>query len=69
MYVTPAKAGVQNLLERLDSGLAVIPDPDPGRNDGKENFSTFYKSISVFLFKNYFMGMLRIHKMSRLKAL
>ncbi len=34
-FVTPAKAGVQNLFERLDSGLAVIPDPDPGRNDAK----------------------------------
>jgi len=36
-YVTPAKAGVQNLLERLDS--------DFRRNDGKENFSTFYEAI------------------------
>ena len=36
--VTPAKAGVQvsyKFLKTLDSGLAVIPDHDPGRNDGK----------------------------------
>lgn len=36
--VTPAKAGVQvshKFLKTLDSGLAVIPDPDPGRNDKK----------------------------------
>jgi hypothetical protein len=28
-------AGVQKLLKKLDSGLAVIPDPDPGRNDNQ----------------------------------
>ena len=43
--VTPAKAGVQNLLERLDSDLAVIPDPDPGRNDAKRELLTFYVLI------------------------
>ena len=51
--VTPAKAGVQvshKFLKTLDSGLAVIPDPDPGRNDGKENFSTFYESINITTF-------------------
>jgi hypothetical protein len=36
-YVTPAKAGVQILLEILGSGFR--------RNDGEENFSTFYKTI------------------------
>jgi hypothetical protein len=38
--VTPVKTGVQmvcNCLKRLDSGFR--------RNDGKENFSTFYESI------------------------
>lgn len=36
--VTPAKAGVQvsqQFLKKLGSALAVIPDPDPGRNDKK----------------------------------
>jgi len=27
------------------SGLAVIPDYDPGRNDGKKNISPFYEAI------------------------
>jgi len=48
--VTPAKAGVQvshKFLKTLDSGLAVIPDSDPGRNDGKENFGTFYECIKL----------------------
>jgi len=46
--VTPAKAGVQishNLLKGLGSGLHVIPDFDPGRNDGEEHLSTFYDTI------------------------
>jgi len=34
-------------LERLDSGLAVIPDPDPGRNDKKGRFLTFYEFINI----------------------
>ena len=51
-FVTPAKAGVQNLLERLDSGLAVIPDPDPGRNDAKREFLTFYETSNCDLVKN-----------------
>jgi hypothetical protein len=40
--VTPAKAGVQvshKFLKTLDSGFR--------RNDGKENFSTFYESITI----------------------
>ena len=40
-------SGIQNSLNLLDSGLAVIPDPDPGRNDEKENFSTFYETIKI----------------------
>jgi hypothetical protein len=28
-------SGIQNILKSLDSGLAVIPDPDPGRYDNK----------------------------------
>jgi len=32
---------VCNCLKRLDSGLAVIPDFDPGRNDGKRYFVIF----------------------------
>jgi len=35
------------LFDLLDSGLNFIPDPDPGRNDGKENFSTFYVTINI----------------------
>jgi hypothetical protein len=42
-----ARSGIQNVLNLLDSSLAVIPDPDPGRNDKKENFSTFYESIKI----------------------
>jgi hypothetical protein len=34
-------------LERLDSGLAVIPDPDPGRNDAKKGFLTFCGYIKI----------------------
>jgi len=48
--VTPVKTGVQircKCLNRLDSGLAVIPDPDPGRNDEKWLFSTFYELINI----------------------
>ena len=40
--------GVQvnhKFLKTLDSGLAAIPDHDPGRNDGKWHFSTFYEFI------------------------
>ena len=29
------------------TGLVVIPDPDPGRNDGKENFSTFTSASNL----------------------
>jgi hypothetical protein len=32
-----ARSGIQNVLNLLDSGFR--------RNDGKENFSTFYESI------------------------
>jgi hypothetical protein len=42
--------GVQvsdKFLKTLDSGLAVIPDPDPGRNDKKWCFLTFYETIKV----------------------
>ncbi|MEA1948075.1 MAG: hypothetical protein U9N83_12325, partial [Thermodesulfobacteriota bacterium] len=39
--------GIQKPLNLLDSGLAVIPDPDPGRNDKKGCFSTFYEIIKV----------------------
>jgi len=42
-----ARSGIQNVLHLPDSGLAVIPDTDPGRNDGKENFSTFYVTITL----------------------
>jgi hypothetical protein len=38
---------VCNCLKRLDSGLAVIPDPDPGRNDGKRYFGAFYEIVKV----------------------
>jgi len=34
-------------MKRLDSGLAVIPDPDPGRNDKKPYFLSFYEFIKV----------------------
>jgi len=37
--VTPAKAGVQNILERLDSGFR--------RNDKPFGFSTFYETIKI----------------------
>jgi hypothetical protein len=35
--VTPANAGVQNSLKRLDSGFR--------RNDGKRNLATFFEFI------------------------
>jgi hypothetical protein len=34
-------------LETLDSGLAVIPDSDPGRNDKKGRFLAFYEFIKI----------------------
>jgi len=34
-------------LKTLDSGLAVIPDPDPGRNDKKWGFLTFYEGANI----------------------
>jgi len=37
--VTPAKAGVQNLFKRLDSGFR--------RNDDKSEFQTFYETINI----------------------
>ena len=37
---------VCNCFKRLDSGLAVIPDLDPGRNDGKRYFGTFYEIVN-----------------------
>jgi hypothetical protein len=43
------KTGVQmvcNYLKRLDFGLAIIPDADPGRNDGKRYFGTFYETVN-----------------------
>jgi hypothetical protein len=45
-----ARSGIQNVLNLLDSGLVVIPDSDPGRNDEKENLSTFYEAI---IFESY----------------
>ena len=39
-FVTPAKAGVQNLLERLDSGFR--------RNDAKREFLTFYEGVKIY---------------------
>jgi hypothetical protein len=39
VFVTPAKAGVQNLLKTLDCGL--------GRNDSNERFSTYYEIINI----------------------
>jgi len=27
--------------------LAVIPDPDPGRNDDKSEFPTFYEAVKI----------------------
>jgi hypothetical protein len=48
--VTPAKAGVQvshKFLKTLDSGLVVIPDPDPGRNDKKGRFLAFYEAVNI----------------------
>ena len=36
-----------NCLKRLGSGLAVIPDPDPERNDGKRYFETFYEIVEI----------------------
>ena len=38
---------VCNWLKRLDSGLAVIQDPDPGRNDEKRYFGTFYETVNI----------------------
>jgi len=29
------------------TGLVVIPDPDPGRNDGKSELLTFYEIINI----------------------
>ncbi|MEA1946775.1 MAG: hypothetical protein U9N83_05675 [Thermodesulfobacteriota bacterium] len=34
-------------MNLLVSGLAVIPDPDPGRNDKKGCFSTFYNTVNI----------------------
>ncbi|MEA1947254.1 MAG: hypothetical protein U9N83_08120 [Thermodesulfobacteriota bacterium] len=39
-------------MKLLDSGLAVIPDPDPGRNDDSKRFSTFYEAIKFKLTAN-----------------
>ncbi|MBW1797548.1 MAG: hypothetical protein JRJ21_03885 [Deltaproteobacteria bacterium] len=47
-------------MERLDSGLVVIPDPDPGQNDEKENFSSFYESINLVypvILSNFFKSL------------
>jgi hypothetical protein len=38
-FVTPAKAGVQNLLERLDYGFR--------RNDAKREFLTVYEFVNI----------------------
>ena len=44
--VTPAKAGVQNVLKKLDSGSRLKACRDRfRRNDEKELFQTFYESI------------------------
>ena len=45
MPVQDDGSGIQNILKLLDSGVAVIPDPDPGRNDGPSRFRTFYETI------------------------
>ena len=39
-----ARSGIQNALNLLDSGFR--------RNDGKENFSTFYEAIIINHHKN-----------------
>jgi len=38
-FVTPAKAGVQNMLKSLDSGFR--------RNDGQRYFPAFYESVNI----------------------
>jgi hypothetical protein len=38
--VTPVDPG-------LDPGSAVIPDPDPGLNDGKRYVGTFYETVKI----------------------
>ncbi len=43
--VTPAKAGVHNYFNLLDSGFR--------RNDGKEHFSTFCETIKDEMANNY----------------
>jgi hypothetical protein len=40
-------SGIQNILKSLDSGLAVIPDPEPGRNDALKEFQTFYEIVKL----------------------
>jgi hypothetical protein len=41
--------GIQNVLDLLDSGFR--------RNDGKENFSTFYESIKEYCTSAFYAGM------------
>jgi len=35
--------------------LAVIPDPDPGRNDDKSEFLTFYETVKNISLKKAFI--------------
>ena len=43
-----ARSGIQNVLNLLDSGLR--------RNDGEENFSSFYESINYGFHKQKFFS-------------
>jgi tetratricopeptide (TPR) repeat protein len=46
--VTPAKAGVHNMPEKLDCGSRIKPFRDrPRRNDNNGGFSTFYESVKI----------------------
>ena len=48
LVVTPANAGVQNILKQLDSGLRW--------NDKLYGISTFYEPIKVAVFSNFPAG-------------
>jgi hypothetical protein len=41
-------------LERLDFRLAVIPNHDPGRNDAKREFLTFYEGVILYIIEIHF---------------
>ena len=47
MAVIPAKAGIQKLLERLDSGSRIVVRGRLRRNDDMERFRTFYGFINI----------------------